>query len=162
MAAAGFTGLALGVTLDVRRFYTVDMKVMTLVCLFCSVIAVASLMGLPAINVMVGTLAGIYIGRREFHIAESEKSVSKKIRNISLFTAIVTGTEAIPIGLLALNEVWVIERLRRVIGLEAGTAADRCGIVLVAASCVVLMAIQFWCTKTLAWIAFGRSRIESS
>ncbi|MDY7078503.1 MAG: hypothetical protein SXV54_16430, partial [Chloroflexota bacterium] len=167
IAVAAFTGLALGITLDVLylrrwipRFYSVDVRVMMLVYLCCSVIGVAFFMGLPGGNVVLGTLAGIYVGRREYHAVGRGESVSKTIRRASLFTAIVTGAEALPIGLLALNEDWVVEWLQRVTGMEAEAVTGLFGIGLVVVLCAVLMAVQFWCTKTMAWIAFGYGRVE--
>jgi hypothetical protein len=167
IAVAAFTGLALGVTLDVlylrrwiSRFYSADVRVMVLVYLCCSAIAVAFFMGLPVGNIVLGALAGVYIGRREYHAARSGESVSKTVRKASLFTAIVTGAEALPIGFLALNEDWVVEWLQAVTGMDPWAATSLLGIGLIVLLCIVLMAIQFWCTKTMAWIAFGRGRVN--
>jgi len=163
IAAAAFTGLALGVTLDVlylKRwilgFYSVDIRAMVLLYLCCSVMAVAFLMGLPVGNIVLGTLAGVYIGRRQYHAARSGESVSKTIRKASLFTALVTGAEALPIGLLALNEDWIVEWLQVSTGMDSWVAIGLLGIGLILLLCAVLMTVQFWCTKTMAWIAFGR------
>ena len=77
-------------------------------------------MGIPVGNIVLGTLAGAYIGRREYHAARSGESVSKTIMKASLFTAILTGAEALPIGFLALNEGWVVEEwLQRVTGKDS-------------------------------------------
>ena len=169
IAVASFTGLALGVTLDVLclrrwipRFYSKDVRVMMILYLCCSVIAVAFFMGLPVGNVVLGTLAGTYIGRREYHTVGSGESVSKAIVKASLFTAIVTGAGALPIGLLALNEDWIVEWLQGVTGMEAGAVTGLFGIGLIVVLCTVLMAVQFWCTRTMAWIAFGRGRAEGT
>ena len=169
IAVAAFTGLVLGVTLDVlflrrwiSRFYSADVRVMVLLYLCCSVIAVAFFMGLPVGNVVLGTLAGAYIGRREYHVARSGESVSKTVMKASLFTAILTGAEALPIGLLALNEDWVVEWLQRVTGKDSWAVSDLLGIGLIVMLCVVLMTVQFWCTKTMAWIAFGCGRREGT
>ena len=163
IAAAAFTGLALGVTLDVlylKRwilgFYSVDIRAMVLLYLCCSVMAVAFFMGLPVGNIVLGTLAGVYIGRRQYHAARSGESVSKTIRKASLFTALVTGAEALPIGLLALNEDWIVEWLQVSTGMDSWVAIGLLGIGLILLLCAVLMTVQFWCTKTMAWIAFGR------
>ena len=169
IAVAAFTGMALGITLDVLylrrwipRFYRVDVRVMMLVYLCCSVIAVAFFMGLPVGNVVLGTLAGVYIGRREYHATRNEESVSKTVRKASFFTAAVTGAEALPIGLLALNEDWVVEWLQRVTGMDAGAVTGLFGIGVVVVLFAVLMTVQFWCTKTMARIAFGRGRVEGT
>jgi hypothetical protein len=165
IAIAAFTGLAVGVTLDVfylrrwiNRFYRVDVRVMIPVYLYTSVVAVAFFMGLPIGNLLLGTLAGVYIGRREYYAARSGCAVSKAIRRASLFTAVVTGIEALPIGLLALNEEWVVEWLQVATGWDSGVVTGLLGIGLIVFLCIVLMAVQFWCTKTAARIAFERGR----
>jgi hypothetical protein len=162
MAVAAFTGLAVGVTLDmlylrtwISGFYGADMKVMIVLYLCCSVMALAFFMGLPVGNIVLGTLAGVYIGRREYHAARSGESASKTVRQASLFTAAVTGAEAFPIGLLALNEDWVLEWLQAATGLGSWETTGPLGLGLIVVLCVVLMAVQFWCTKTGAWIALS-------
>jgi len=169
IAVAAFTGLAFGITLDVLylrrwipRFYSADMGVMALVYLYCSAIAVAFFMGLPVGNVVLGTLAGAYIGRREYHAGRSKESVSKTVREASLFTAIVTGVGALPIGLLALSDEVIVEWLQTVTGVDSSAVTGPFGMGLVVVLCAVLMAVQFWCTKTMAWLAFGHGRVEGT
>jgi hypothetical protein len=169
IAVAASTGLALGVTLDVfflrkwiSRFYSADVKVMVLLYLCCSVIAVAFFMGIPVGNIVLGTLAGAYIGRREYHAARSGELVSKTVKNASFFTAILTGAEALPIGLLALKEDWVVEWLQRITGKDSWAVSGLLGIGQIVILCVVLMTVQFWCTKTMAWIMFGCGKREGT
>ena len=164
ITAAAFTGLGLGILIDARylgswipQFYSVELRVMALVYLGCSLVAVASFMGLPLGNLILGTLAGVYVGRRQFHTASSQVSALKTIHQASLFTALVTGTEALAIGLLALGEDWVIEELEGIIGVSSSVAAGWFGIGLVVVLCAALMIVQFWCTSTTARISRGLS-----
>jgi hypothetical protein len=168
IAIVAFTGLAAGVTLDViylkrwiSRFYNADARVVALVYLCCSVMAVATFMGLPVGNLVLGTLAGAYIGRREYHAARRGQAISMTIKQTSIFTALVTGAEALPIGLLALNEDWVTEWLQAVTGIDSWSPTSLLGMGLVVLLCLVLMAVQFWCTKTTAWIAFTLDRRDA-
>ena len=165
IAVAAFTGLAMGVVLDVLRlknwiakFYTVDVKLMVLAYLFWSTIAVAFFMGLPFGNIALGTLAGVYVGRRQYHTGESGQSFPKAARNVGIFTALVTGAEALPIGLLTLDERRIMGLLEAVVGLDQSVTTGPIGIGLVGLVCVVLMVVQFWCTRTAAWLAFGLGR----
>lgn len=169
IAVAAFTGLVLGITLDVLylrrwilRFFSVDLRVMVLVYLCCSVIAVAFFMGVPVGNLVLGTLAGVYIGRREYHAARSGESTLKTVRKASLFTAAVTGAEALPIGLLALSEDWVVDWLEGVTGMASWAVTGWFGIGLIVVLCAFLMIVQFWCTSTMAWMVFGRGRVEGT
>ena len=162
ITVAAFTGLVAGVVLDalylrkwIAQFYSADMRLMVLVYLFCSVIAVAFFMGLPLGNIILGALAGVYVGRRQHHAGGSKELFPRPARTVSIFTALVTGLEALPIGLLALGEGMFAELLEQIVGLEVSAITGTVGIGLVGLLCVVLVAVQFWCTRTAAWFAFG-------
>jgi hypothetical protein len=165
VAVTAIAGLVLGITLDllyikrwISQFYSVDLRVLVLVYLICSMMAVAFFMGLPAGNLVLGTLAGVYIGRREVHGSRSSDLAMNTIRKASFFTTIVTGGEALVIGLLALNEDWVVEWLVAVTGISPFAVTSWFGTGLILALCAVLMVVQFWCTRTMAWITFERGR----
>ena len=71
---AAFTGLGIGMILDiiwlkhwVRRFYTANIYFIIAVYLSLSVVALAFFMGLPIGNIVLGMLAGVYVGRKQFH-----------------------------------------------------------------------------------------------
>ena len=74
IAASAFTGLGLGILLDIlglknwiTRFYGLDVKLTVLAYLFWSAVAVAFFMGLPFGNIALGTLAGLYVGRKQYY-----------------------------------------------------------------------------------------------
>jgi len=161
IAVAALSGLASGIGLDVLylkkwipHFYSADVKLLVLVYLFCSAIAAAFCMGLPLGNVVLGTLAGVYVGRRAYHATQSRESFSKTARKVGLFTALVTGAWALWIGLLALDEEMVIELLQGVVGLSRVMIAGPVGVGLVILLCVALMVVQYWCTRIGAWMMF--------
>jgi len=70
----------------------------------------------------------------------------------------VTGAEALPIGLLALCEDSVTDWLRAITGIDSAAAGGLLGVGLILVLCVILMAVQFWCTRTMGWVALGRGR----
>lgn len=161
VAIAAFTGLAVGIGLDmvhlrkwIPRFYSVNVKLMVLLYLFCSAIAVASCMGLPFGNVALGTLAGGYVGRRAYHAVQSRESFSKTAHRAGLFTALVTGAWALSMGLLALDEQIVIDLLQAVMGLAPVIIVGPVGVGLISLLCVLLMAVQYWCARTGALVTF--------
>ena len=165
IAIAAFTGLAAGLALDVlylkrwtSRFYHAGAQCMVLVYLFWSAVAVAFFMGLPFGNLVLGTLAGLYVGRRQHHAGASTDVFASAARNASVFTALVTGVEALPIGLLALREGIVLETLRATAGLAPSAASGPLGVVLVITLSVLLVVIQFASTHTAAVIAFRPGR----
>lgn len=136
-------------------FYNVNTMFMIMAYLFWSAIAVALLMGLPLLNIILGILAGLYIGRKQLHKKAPRDPFTKTAWKVSLFTALVTGLEALPIGFLALRESTVNEVLVSVIGSSQSVATDSLGIAIVIMLCLMLMVIQFLCTRTAAKIAFG-------
>lgn len=161
VAVAAFTGFGIGIVLDVlclknwiARFYHVSIKLMALAYLFWSAIAVAFFMGLPCGNVVLGTLAGLYVGRKQHHIGASREMFARAARNVSLFTALVTSAEVLPIGLLGLHEDVIIEALRAIAKLDQSVVTGPLGIGLVGIGCVVLMIVQFCCTRTATALAF--------
>ena len=165
IAMVAIIGLVIGIALDViylrkwiQQFYRVDLRVLAPLYLGCSAVAVASFMGLPAGNLVLGTLAGVYIGRRQVHASRISDLAMNTIRKASFFTTIVTGGEALVIGLLALNEDWVVEWLVAVTGISPFAVTSWFGTGLILALCAVLMVVQFWCTRTMAWITFERGR----
>jgi len=158
--AAAFTGLGIGILLDIfclknwiTRFYGLGVKLTVLTYLFWSAMAVAFFMGLPFGNIALGTLAGLYVGRKQYHAGASGDLFARSARNVSIFTALVTGAEALPIGILALGEQSVVASLQA-IGLDQSATTGLRGVGLVGVLCVVLMLVQFWCTKTAAAFAF--------
>ncbi len=161
IATAAFTGLGIGIVLDIlglknwiTRFYSLDVKLTVLAYLFWSAMAVAFFMGLPFGNIALGTLAGLYVGRKQYHTGASKSLFARSAKNVSIFTALVTGAEALPIGILALDEQSVVATLRAVAGLDQSVTAGSIGVGLVGVGCLALMAVQFWCTRTAAALAF--------
>jgi len=159
IAAATFLGLAAGLALDAlflkrwgARFYHLDMRLLALVYLFCSAIAVAFFMGLPLGNLALGALAGVYVGRRQHHADEGEAASARAIRRASWFTALVTGLEALPIGLLALLESDVAALLGSFTGWSLASIQGATGIGMVVVLSAVLAGLQFgftWATARL-------------
>ncbi len=165
IATAAFIGLGLGIGLDLcclkawkPRFYRLDVWLTVPVYLFWSAMAVAFFMGLPLGNLALGTLAGVYVGRRQRHAGVSGGAFLESARSVGLFTAIVTGAEALPIGVLSLREQMVVETLQAVTGLDQIALTGPIGLGLVGLGCLALMVVQFWCTRTAAAFAFGLGR----
>lgn len=163
IATAAFTGLGLGILLDIlglknwiTRFYSLDVKLTVLAYLFWSAVAVAFFMGLPFGNIALGTLAGLYVGRKQYYAGASRDLFARSARNVGIFTALVTGAEALPIGILALGEQTVVAGLRAIVGLDESVTTGLIGVSLVGVGCLVLMVVQFWCTRTAATLAFRR------
>ena len=160
IAAAAISGLCLGAVLDILclnrwigNFYSINTKFLLLAYLFWSAVAVALLMGLPFLNIALGILAGLYMGRKQYHAGSARDTFAKTARNVSCFTTFVTGAEALPIGVLALGED-IGKIFGSAVGLVQSVAGGPMGIPLVIVICVLLMVAQYWCTRAAARFAF--------
>lgn len=168
IAAAALGGLGAGLILDLlflRRwassFYSWDIKLLVPLYLFGSAVAVAWFMGFPLGNVIWGSLAGVYVGRRQYHQMTSPTAARQAIRRVGAFTAMVTALEALPIGLMALNEGIAVRTIQAVTGLDQQTIAGPLGVAMVIVLCIVLIGLQMGCTTAAARIAFSRSEAAS-
>jgi len=159
--AAAWTGLALGVALDLgsvrrwaRGFYAANLKVLVFLYLCLSVIAVAFCMGVPLGNIVLGTIAGLYVGRRHVHARASAETFAKSVRQTSLFAAAVTALESLPIGLLGLGERHITGRIAAMTGLSESLLTGPVGMGAVLVLCGLLFVIQYGCTRLAATVAF--------
>jgi len=156
------SGLFLGIVLDafylrrwMERFYNVNTTFMMVAYLFWSAIAVALSMGLPLLNIALGILAGLYIGRKRLHEQAARDAFRKTAWKVSLFTALVTGLEALPIGLLGLKEELTKEISGSTAGLSRSFITGPADIAIIIMLCLILTVIQFLCTRAAAKFAFG-------
>lgn len=161
IAIAAMACLGLGFLLDalclkswIASFYDVDWRLAAPIYLFWVMIATASFMGVPLGTLVLGTLAGLYVGRRCRHAGTSTDTFARKARMASLFVALVTGVASLGIGVLVLGEVHVLAVIQRVVGTSPGAATRVVGAGIVLTLSLVLVSLQFRCTRTAATLAF--------
>jgi hypothetical protein len=152
IALMALSGLTAGIVLDllflpmwIRRFYTAGRGWMGAFYAALFVVAGAMFMGMPVGTFGLGLLTGIYAGRRHHHAGSEEAAVHRALRRIALITALLTAGAALPIGILGLNERFVIELLRKIPGIETVAAQAVTGVMLVCVFCVVLFTAQYGC-----------------
>lgn len=157
IAAAAWSGLALGLLLDLallRRwigaFYRVDLRLLAPIYLFWTAVTTAFFMGMPLGNLLLGTAAGAYAGRRTVNAAIPGADRWRLVGRISLFTAGVTSVAALGIGLLAAREPYTLAPFRRLLGLDQAAATLTVDLAIVVVAVVLLAAIQFWLTRLSA------------
>ena len=160
-----FSGLSTGLILDafflrhwVSRFYTINLWLMGLIYLGLSIAAVAFFMGLPVGTIILGTLAGIYMGRRARHAQAFLTKVTQTLRKTSVAAGAVTAMAAFPIGLLALGEKDILEMLHRLLGIQQASIQGWAGFVLVSLLCLLLFLIQYWLSKLAGHMAYNAGR----
>jgi hypothetical protein len=161
IAMFAIAGLAAGIILDflylkrlIPFFYNFHLLIMISLYLCCSVIAVAFFMGFPLGNLLLGMLAGIYIGRR-CHFKDLNRAAFTVVaKKTSRFTALVTALEALPIGLLMLQEDYLLAAINLFIGFRLFSTSLLQDIFVIVILCLILFGIQFLLTKWTATMAF--------
>lgn len=160
-----FIGLSLAIILNiiylkkwVTIFYIINMKLLIMIYLLLSILAIVIFIGFPFGNIALGTVAGIYMGRKLYHNEVDGMTYRKRARKVGFFTSLVTSIESVPIGLLALHEPILADTLCEVAGLEQSVTSGPIGIALVILACMILLVFQFWCTRTATAWAFRLGR----
>jgi hypothetical protein len=161
IATAAFAGLGLGILLNllclriwIARFYNVAWPLAVLIYLFWLAIATASFMGLPIGTLILGILAGLYLGRRQRHAGSSTIAFARHAKRASLLVAMITGTSSLGIGILALGEESVLASIQKLAGTNPGAITLVAGACIVLVSCMVLVILQFWGTSRAAAFAY--------
>ncbi|MFX0145520.1 MAG: hypothetical protein ACFE9C_15755 [Candidatus Hodarchaeota archaeon] len=152
---ASLLGFGIGFLLDIfflkeirERFFSIDYKYLILIYFFWSGIALAFSMGTPIGNLLLGTLAGLYFGRRFYYQGSIERDLLNNAKTISSFTAFVTGIESLFIGFLGLREQFVIEFFQSRFDLDPTEIFRPLSVGLVVGIVIIVMLIQYICTKT--------------
>lgn len=163
--ASAITGISLGLLFDVlflrqwvRMFYMANMWLMIILYLVLSIFAVAFFMGLPVGTIVLGTIAGIYMGRRASHVHTDWITTVLSLRKTALITASVTVMAALPIGILALNEQHIFKMLENLSGLNQASLRGIAGFILIAILCGLLFLIQYWFSKKAGLLAFNMGK----
>ena len=112
-------------------------------------------MGLPIGNIFLGTVAGIYVGRRSHYLRHGKESFLAFTKRAGVFTAVVTGLWSVSMGILALNEGIVVQVLQELLGIGAGTLTSYLGVVLVVLLSAFIAALQYWCTVAASKILYN-------
>ena len=159
--ASAVTGLCVGMILDVLflknwvpRFYTTNIWLMGIIYIALSIAAVAFFMGLPVGTIILGILAGIYMGRRACHAQIDLTMDESSLRKTSLAAGAVTSMAAFPIGLLALNEDDILEMLQSLLGIWQLNFRGWAGFTLIGLLCIFLYLIQYWLSKQVGYLAY--------
>ena len=88
-------GLGIGCILDIiiagriSKAYWWGKGVLTMIYLFYSVCVFGFFMGVPIFNLAVGALAGIFMGRRFFHLGVDRERLRKAVTEFALFSALI-------------------------------------------------------------------------
>lgn len=159
-------GLLGGIALDVRylgrwvnSFYTVGMSHLIWLFVALSFVAIMLGMGVPVGNLALGTMAGLYVGRRHLHRGERPELLPQATRRVGRLTGAAVAAVSFPIGMLAIyaGEEASARMVVEAVGLQY---SRRSGIGLVVALCGVLYGMQYWLARAAALLGYpgGRPR----
>jgi hypothetical protein len=162
---SAFTCFGLGLLLLVvywrhwiHNFYAVRSIFTVSAYLFWSVIALTFFMGLPVWNLVLGSLAGLYIGRKAHHQNIATPLFQRQARWAGLFTATVVGFISVAMGILAIQERHTMQIILELVGLSRLAATETSRIILVAIVIPTLTTIQYWLTYVAAYGGFKVGR----
>lgn len=151
---ASLLGLGVGILIRIfflreirERFFRIDYKYLIPLYFFWSGIALAFSMGTPIGNLLLGTFAGFYLGRRLHYEGSSEKEIAQNAKKIIVFTAFLTGIESLFVGFLGLREQFVVEFLQSQFGMDPTDIFGPLGGGLVVITVIIVMLIQSICTR---------------
>ena len=154
ITVVAISGLCIGILLDIiflkkwiPKFYEMDKSLSISIYLFCSFIAVGFFMGLPIGNIVLGIFAGIYVGRKSHYLHKNKNHFLSTSKKVSLFTASITSLEALPIGLLALQDDSIIDLINQSIGIKLFTINIIIDMLLILMLCLMLFLLQYILTK---------------
>jgi hypothetical protein len=135
------------------RFYDANIWLIIPLFLFWSLAAFAFFMGVPVGNLVLGTLAGAYIGAR---LARSDAigDSARSIRNTSAFLAAVAETAAVGAVAIALIDTSTRSDLSLLLGLKSQPISFPWLVAITTTGCILFTALQYLCSRTAGRLAF--------
>lgn len=158
IAYIAISGLVIGLFLVfstkkilLSNFYYIQNWILILIYLFYSVVAFASMMGLPLGNLVLGGIAGFYIGRK---IKYNKLNPQIHFKKTCLFTTIVTGFWVLVICMLVLNESEVFLFFERNFQLTQGIVVVPILILIIISTILIMGVLQFYLTRFTCRLSF--------
>lgn len=161
IAISAFLGLAIGVGLIIvfgnklyKNFYSIKARYLIFSYLFFSLIGFAFFMGVPVLYLAIGTLAGMYIGRRfRFH-QKVANEFAHTLNKASLAIAALSAGFALLTGLASLSETSVTDFLNSIFSIINLQAVGLFGILLAIIYAVLIFTLQYFLTKKAGILGF--------
>lgn len=133
------------------KFYSINNWILILIYFFYSAVAFASFMGMPFGYLILGAIAGFYIGRKIRY-----KNLNPQIyfKNISLFTSIVSGFWTLVICLLVLNEGDYLKFFENNFQLTDKIIIVPIIIITIIITILIIAVLQFYLTRFTCKLSF--------
>jgi len=132
----------------VRRAYQINNKVLAGIYLFYSVVALGLGMGLPILNLALGTAAGVYAARRMHFAGADEQNRNQAFKKTAVFCTLVMALMCCLITLWAIAGKMMGARVETPYLSFTFTVPIFFAVVLTGG--VVLVLLQYWLTRIAA------------
>ena len=134
----------------VRKAYLINNKVLAGIYLFYSVVALGMGMGLPILNLALGTVAGVYAARKMHFTGADEGRRKQAFKKTAVFSALVMVFMCCLITLWAIAGKMIGARVETPLLSFTFTVPIFTAVVLTGGTILVLL--QYWLTLTAAKI----------
>jgi hypothetical protein len=154
---AGIGGLVLGILITLvlirpGQFYVIRKRFLVIVYLFLSLLLVGLLQGIPAVNILLGVIAGNYISFRYMDAIQPKKRIRRNFIISAIFTSVVLLINVAISGFLLLNDSVNIERAIFQVTKLLINNTQLYRIIIFGG--IILVFVQFWLTYYSAWILY--------
>ena len=158
----GLLGLGVGFVIDIiifkqiARAYMWNQALLAGIYLFYSVCVFGFFMGVPVFNLAIGALAGVFMGRRFYHLGIPREKLPKATANFGLFTARVMALFSFASAYLAVRDnEHTAHNLQGMFKLPF-LPTDQMIMVLIVVGGTGLVLTQYWVSNRLAYWAYGK------
>ena len=158
VASTAISGLFIGLiivfltrNIILINFYSINNWFLILIYFFYSAVAFASMMGMPFGYLILGAIAGFYIGRK---IRYKNLNPQIHFKTTSLFTSIVSGFWTLVICLLLLNEADYLEYFKNNSQLIDNIIVVPIIILTIIITILIIAVLQFYLTRFTCRLSF--------
>jgi len=129
---------------------------LAMIYLFYSVCVFGFFMGVPIFNLAVGALAGIFMGRRFFHLGVERERLRKAAAEFAIFASSIMALISLASAYFATKDIRdTALNLKGMLNLPF-VPTDPMIIVLIVVGGIGLILTQYWISKALAHWAYGK------
>ena len=164
---ASFGGLGSGILLDIvflrqfiRIFYTIKIKYLIAIFIFWSGVFYAIGMGSCLLNLLWGTMAGIYTGRRNFFQGATEQHCKNEAKKTAWLSSAVIWLLACLSSFFLLGETHLADQIGVWLGFRAGVPSTKYIFIAGIVFSFLLTLLQYRSAMQAALLAFrwGKNR----
>ena len=130
------------------NFYKIDYFYLSLFYIFFSAVGIAFLMGIPILVILIGVIAGIYIGRRLYITNSYDEKI---VKSVSIFSSLVTGFWVLFICLIIKNDVALNQEYT---GISIDIFSGTFGMLIVVLIVLLFILLQYFLTNVSCKLAY--------